>query len=132
MYFNQYFVNIGHTLASKLNDVEPESHKKYLKSPTSKLFSFQVVNEDAIKKNDKIPHKNSTGVNDISTFLIQFVKFELLKAVTTAVKQSLTTGIISDNLKLSKVLPLFKKGDPTSVNNYRPISLLPALSKLSS
>ena len=50
--------------------------------------------------------------------------------MTTAVKQSLTTGIISDNLKLSKVLPLFKKGDPTSVNNYRPISLLPALSKI--
>ena len=49
-HFNQYSVNIGHTLASKLNDVEPDSHKKYLKSSTSKLFSFQLVNEDAISK----------------------------------------------------------------------------------
>ena len=47
-HFNQYFVNIGHTLASKLNDVEPDSHKKYLKSPTSKIFSFQLVNEDVM------------------------------------------------------------------------------------
>ena len=50
--------------------------------------------------------------------------------MTTTVNQSLTTGIFPDNLKLAKVIPLFKKGDPTSINNYRPISLLPALSKI--
>ena len=89
-HFNQSFVNIGHTLASKLNDVEPDSHKKYLKSPTSKLFSFQIVNEDAMSKIfNNIPYKNSTVVDDISTS----VKFDLLKAVTTTVNQSLTTGI---------------------------------------
>ena len=130
-HFNQYFVNIGHTLASKLNDVESDSHKKYLKSPASKLFSFLLVNKDTISKLfDNIPHKNSTGVDDISTFLIKSVKFDLLKAVTTTVNQSLTPGIFLDNLKLEKVIPLFKKGDPTSINNYRPISLLPALSNI--
>ena len=88
-YFSQYFVNIGHTLASKFNDVEPNSHKKYLKSPTSKLFSFQLVDEDAISNFfDNISHKNSTGVDD---FLIKPVKYDLLKAVTTTVNQSLTT-----------------------------------------
>ena len=50
--------------------------------------------------------------------------------MTITVNQSLTTGIFPDNLKLAKVIPLFKKGDPTSINNYRPISLLPALSKI--
>ena len=50
--------------------------------------------------------------------------------MTTTVNQSLTTGIFPDNLKLAKVIPLFKKGDPTSINNYRPISLLPALSNI--
>ena len=130
-HFNQYFVNIGHTLASKLNDVEPDSHKNYLKSQTSKLFSFQLDKKDAISKIfDNIPHKNSTGVDDISTFLIKSVKFDLLKAVTTTANQSLTTGIFPDNLKLAKVISLFKKGDPTSINNYRPISLSPALSKI--
>ena len=130
-YFNQYFVNIGHTLASKLNDVEPDSHKKYLKSPTSNFFKFQLVNENAISNFfDNIPHKNSTGVDDISTFSIKSVNFDLLKAVTTTVNQSLTTGIFPDNPKLAKVIALFKKGDPTSINNYRPVSLLPALSKI--
>ena len=41
MYFNQYFVNIGHTLASKLNDVEPESYKKIWKAQRLNYFHFK-------------------------------------------------------------------------------------------
>ena len=39
-------------------------------------------------------------------------------------------GIFPEKLKVAKVIPLFKKGVPTIINNYRPISLLPAISKV--
>ena len=42
----------------------------------------------------------------------------------------LTTGIFPDHFKLSKVIPLFKKGDSSLLINYRPISLLPTISKI--
>ena len=40
------------------------------------------------------------------------------------------TGIFPDKLKIAKVLPLFKKGNEHIFHNYRPISLLPSMSKV--
>ena len=42
----------------------------------------------------------------------------------------LTTGIFPDVFKLSKVIPLFKRGDSSLLINYLPISLLPTISKV--
>ena len=74
--------------------------------------------------------KNSSGVDELSTILIKLVKSDLLKPLTTIINQSLHTGIFPDKLKIAKVIPLFKKGEPTLIENYRPISLLPAISKI--
>ena len=40
------------------------------------------------------------------------------------------TGIFPDDLKIAKVVPLHKKNDVNIMNNYRPVSLLPAISKI--
>ena len=43
---------------------------------------------------------------------------------------SLKTGIVSIQFKIAKVIPIFKTGDRTSMDNYRPISLLSTFSKI--
>lgn len=63
---------------------------------------------------------------------------KLLKLAAPAISQplafilnlSLKTGKFITDWKHAKVLPLFKSGSPTETNNYRPISILPILSKL--
>ena len=44
--------------------------------------------------------------------------------------QILNTGIIPDKFKIAKVIPIYKKDDPSLFTNYRPISLLPGISKI--
>ena len=42
----------------------------------------------------------------------------------------ITTGIFPNQLTIAKVVPIFKKNVPTDVKNYRPISVLPTISKI--
>ena len=59
-----------------------------------------------------------------------YVHFAFLFTLTLIVNQMLFTGILPDYLKTAKVIPLFKKGKQELLDNYRPISLLPSLSKI--
>ena len=46
------------------------------------------------------------------------------------INQTLITGVFPSKLKISRIKPLFKNGDAAVISNYRPISLLPSLSKI--
>ena len=43
---------------------------------------------------------------------------------------SLSNGIFPDKLKIAKIIPIFKAGDKHKFTNYRPVSILPHLSKV--
>ena len=43
---------------------------------------------------------------------------------------SLESGIFPNKLKIARVIPLYKDGDPANISNYRPISVLPCFSKM--
>ena len=45
------------------------------------------------------------------------------------VNTSFMTGIVPSQLNIAKVIPVFKKGDPNCIENYRPISILSCFSK---
>ena len=54
----------------------------------------------------------------------------IVKPVTHICNSSLVSGVFPDKMKIAKIIPLFKSGIKTEFNNYRPISLLPQLSKI--
>ena len=74
--------------------------------------------------------KHSCGYDGISLRLLKFCKLTIIKPLTLIIRQVLNTGIFREKLKIAKVIPIFKKGDEELFSNYRPISILPAISKI--
>ncbi len=58
------------------------------------------------------------------------LKVSLTKPITLVINQMLNTDIFPDKLKIAKIISIYKKDDETLFTNYRPISLLPTISKI--
>ena len=130
--FNKYFVEIGTRLAEDIDrpsGVTFESYFNHL-NVTSE-FKFQTVNEEIVLKViDNLKPKTSYGTDMISNKLLKHVKNELLNPITNLINQTLSTGKFPKLLKIAKISPIFKKGDDTLLSNYRPVSVLPSVSKV--
>ena len=85
--------------------------------------------EEVLSIINNLENKNSSGYDDISNKLLKSIKEEVCTPLTVILNQSLLNGIFPDALKIAIVKPLFKKGEKNCFNNYRPISLLPTISK---
>ena len=79
---------------------------------------------------NSLTNKSSVGIDGISTILLTCIAPSIIKPLTLIINQIMKTGVFPNKMKLAKVIPIYKKDDPTQVTNYRPISLLPVLSKV--
>ena len=126
-HFNTFFVNIG----SRDNNTDDNGFNEYLGHEQHHNFKFDTItNNETIRIITKIKSKHSCGHDSISTALLKQIKTEISPSITLIVNQCLTTGIFPNKLKIAKVVPVFKKGDKDLLNNYRPISMLPSISKI--
>ena len=129
--FNKYFVNIGPNLASNIDSPIDKSFTDYLKTPNINSFHFKLVTENDIKDIiKKLKDKSSSGHDKLSNKLLKLIKDDITKPLTCIINQTLKSGIFPEKLKFAKVIPIFKKGDKHSLSNYRPISVLPSVSKV--
>ena len=71
----------------------------------------------------------SAGLDQISGKFLKDGARILAKPISKLCNLSMALGSLPDACKMAKVKPLFKNGSKTDPSNYRPISLLPLLSK---
>ncbi len=67
---------------------------------------------------------------NLDTAFIKQHSSSIIKPLTHLINLSITSGQFPDQLKKAVVTPIFKAGDTDQTCNYRPISILPALSKV--
>ena len=126
-HFNKYFAMIGSNVASNIDTPPNCSYKDYLKMDFGTNFKFNTVTEAKVQSIiDQLNSKSSSGYDGISTSLLKKIKWVVFRPLTTIINQSLNTGIFPD--KLAKNIPVHKKGNKDSTENY--LCYLPNRSKL--
>ena len=122
--FNDYFLSIGCQTASRRNVLLVENDFPL-------YFNFVHVSEiDVDQIITKLNRTAAVGKDGISVKFLYRAKTFITPKVTDIINEVITSGIFPDKLKVSKVIPLFKAGDATSKTCFRPISILPATSKI--
>ena len=129
--FNEHFASIGKKLTNSLGDNQNNSFESYLTDNVSSNFSFQQIDCQTVSKIiDQLACKTTTAADGISTKLLKNIRDQISEPLCHILNQSFYAGIFPDALKVARVKALFKKGDRCDLNNYRPISILPSLSKV--
>ena len=94
-------------------------------------MKMKFVKEEAVDLIiNKLKNKTSRGIDGISNQILKIAKAELLRPLTFLINQMIHTGTYPQQLKFAKVTPIFKANDKEHLSNYRPISLLPSISKI--
>ena len=78
----------------------------------------------------KVDQKKAVGPDNISPRLLRQCAHELAYPLATLFNHCLQTSTWPKNWKTSNVVPVHKKGGKSEAKNYRPVSLLPVLSKV--
>ena len=129
-HFNDYFINIGKELLNRIKPVS-KTFRDYLTKKIHSSFKFKNTNPQEIAKIlSELSNKNSTGHDMLSNKLKKSLSNALCVPLSILINQSLNSGRFPDVLKIAEVKPLHKAGQKTLMTNFRPISLLPVISKV--
>jgi len=131
--FNSFFISIAENLKEP---VEPTSHERLEKFCKEKLANDkffeipEITVEKVLKYLKGLDTSKSTGVDNIGPRLLRISAPFISESLAYLCNLSFKEGKFPALWKEAKVKPLHKAGDHDDVNNYRPISILPVLSKL--
>ena len=92
-------------------------------------FSFHPVLMEEVKKVIRGIKNNKSVGGEIPIQILKESEFTF-EILTNCINKSIETGCFPDSLKEANITPIFKKDDPLDKSNYRPVSILPLISKV--
>jgi len=128
--FNDFFINVGQSLADKIPP-RSKSYQHYLsKSPCNSFVVAPTSPEEIIQLGRTMHITHSSGLDDIDPCIANPYLDLLALPLAAIFNASFMTGIIPSALKMAKIIPIFKQGNRAEASNYRPISILSYFAKL--
>ena len=125
--FNNYFVQIGPQLASNITcTISPMSYVNYV------MNSIVVpdITTTEVRKIILSLKNSSPGWDEIPASIAKRCVNNYIEPLTHIINQSLKEGVFPSEMKLARIVPIYKCGDSSNISNYRPISVLSFFSKV--
>ena len=95
----------------------------YIIPVENSMYMLELSENDV--KNIILSLKSSAaGWNNFPTFMAKQCIDVYISPLTSIINKAITQGIFPRELKLARVIPIFKSGDKQDASNYRPISIL--------
>lgn len=132
-YVNNYFGQLGQILANditnKIHQINQATSDNNKTQPTSFVLldtsQIEVYNTILSLKSDSAP-----GWDGITSRFLKQAIHLLTPVLCHLVNLCFNKGVFPSLLKQSIITPVYKSGDRADANNYRPISVLPSISKI--
>lgn len=127
-HFNTYFTNIGINLANQIPccNISPLT---YLTNAYPDFVPYNTTPEE-ITLIIKSLKDSAPGYDDIHMKVLKKAAPVIAPVLSTTINNSFQTGVFPTSLKVAKIIPIHKGGCTHDISNYRPISILPSLSKV--
>ena len=126
---NKHFTEVGSTLASILPQNNCDFKQYLLKTKTN--FRLEKISVKSVLETlNCLVTKKAVGLDHISSKLLKVAAPVLAESLCKIFNKSVETGTFPSEWKSAKVFPVHKKDDKSDPNNYRPISVLPAVGKV--
>ena len=127
--FNEFFVNIGPNLSINIGSTE-QSFMFYMKNNIYNFYIHATNPEEIAKIIQDLDQSKATDIYGMPTKLIKLGVNEISPVLSYLFNYSFCKGIFPDKLKFACVTPVHKGKSKTIISNYRPISVLPTISKI--
>ena len=130
---NKHFVNIANIVTKmKFEENNFTSLKTNLDSLLQNIeFDIEFITPFAVRKIiDKFDVNKATGLDRIGPSILKYCGDAITPSIAAIINNSISTGVFPEKLKNARVIPIFKGGYKEDTENYRPISILPTISKI--
>jgi hypothetical protein len=119
--FNNYFCNIAYSITSKIPPTS-KHFSEFLKTPSCNSFFLYPTSPQEVENHiNSLSNRKASGLYSFPINILKLLKTDISIPIASIINVSFATGCFPSSLKLSKIIPVLKKGSPIEVSNYRPI-----------
>ena len=128
MSLTSFFTKIGPELAQKIPTAS-RTFESFLNKIDTAVPADPVTINELKQAFFSLKTNKSPGYDEVSSNIIKNCFSELNYLLKYLFGKSIEKGVFANALKIARVTPLFKGGDPSDMSNYRPISVLLCFAK---